>query len=118
MMNRIRTVPILMLALGTVAAAPRAALATPEGDAARTDIQKTFGFVPGFMKLVPDLALPGAWMEFKGLLLSPTTALPPKMKDLVGLAVPDPRPVVDIDRCPVAILDPRRETVTTDIQSA
>ena len=87
MMNRIRTVSVLMFALGVAAVAPRAALATSEGDAARTDIQKTFGFVPGFMKLVPDLALPGAWMEFKGLLLNPATALPPKMKDLVGLAV-------------------------------
>jgi AhpD family alkylhydroperoxidase len=87
MMNRVRTVTILMLALGAVAVAPRAAFATSAGDGARTDIQKTFGFVPGFMKLVPDLALPGAWMEFKGLLLNPATALPPKMKDLVGLAV-------------------------------
>ena len=87
MMNRVRTVTILMFALGAVAVAPRAALATTDGDAARTDIQKTFGFVPGFMKLVPDLALPGAWMEFKGLLLNPATDLPPKMKDLVGLAV-------------------------------
>jgi AhpD family alkylhydroperoxidase len=83
----VRNVSILTLTLAAAAAAPRAAHATPEADTARTDIQKTFGFVPGFFKLVPDLALPGAWMDFKGLLLSPTTALPPKMKDLVGLAV-------------------------------
>jgi AhpD family alkylhydroperoxidase len=77
-----------MVALAAaVLAAPRAASATPEADAARADIQKTFGFVPGFMKLVPDLALPGAWMDFKGLAVNPMTALPPKMKDLVGLAV-------------------------------
>jgi AhpD family alkylhydroperoxidase len=82
-----RRLPILMLALTGAFALPRAARATPEADAARGDIQKTFGFVPGFMKLVPDLALPGAWMDFKGLLLNPATALPPKVKDLVGLAV-------------------------------
>src|SRR5262245_32864398 len=87
-MKHARKVPILMVAVAAAAlAAPRAASATPEADAARADIQKTFGFVPGFMKLVPDLALPGAWMEFKGLELNPTTALPAKVKDLVGLAV-------------------------------
>ena len=73
--------------MAAAAAVPRAARATSEGDAARTDIQKTFGFVPGFFKLVPDLALPGAWMDFKGVVVNPMTALPPKMKDLVGLAV-------------------------------
>jgi len=78
---------ILAVAVGAAVAVPRAARATSEGDAARADIQKTFGFVPGFLKLVPDLALPGAWTDFKGLVLNPMTALPPKMKDLVGLAV-------------------------------
>ncbi len=82
-----RRVPMLILAVAAAAAAPRAARATSEGDAARADIQKTFGFVPGFFKLVPDLALPGAWMDFKGVVVNPMTALPPKMKDLVGLAV-------------------------------
>jgi AhpD family alkylhydroperoxidase len=91
--NIVRKSPILVLTLavaGGVAAAiaaPGAALATPEADGARADIQKTFGFVPGFLKLVPDLALPGAWMDFKALAVSPTTALPGKMKELVGLAV-------------------------------
>jgi len=89
-MTSARKIPmlILTLTLGAAAAAPgAAAAATPEADAARGDIQKTFGFVPGFFKLVPDLALPGAWMDFKGLAVNPMTALPPKMKDLVGLAV-------------------------------
>ena len=82
-----RRAPMLILAVAAAAAVPRAARATSEGDAARGDIQKTFGFVPGFFKLVPDLALPGAWMDFKGVVVNPMTALPPKMKDLVGLAV-------------------------------
>jgi AhpD family alkylhydroperoxidase len=89
-MTSARKIPmlILTLTLGAAAAAPGvAAAATPEAEAARGDIQKTFGFVPGFFKLVPDLALPGAWMDFKGLAVNPMTALPPKMKDLVGLAV-------------------------------
>ena len=82
-----RTIPLLILAFVAVAGAPAAALATPQADAARADIQKTFGFVPGFVKLVPELALPGAWMDMKGLHLNPATALPAKMKELVGLAV-------------------------------
>src|SRR5262245_12194587 len=85
--NTIRKLPILLLAVAGALAAPGAASATPEADGARADIQKTFGFVPGFFKLVPDLALPGAWMDFKALEVNPNTALPPKVKDLVGLAV-------------------------------
>jgi len=67
-MTSARTIRMLILtvSLGAAAAAPgAAAAATPEADAARADIQKTFGFVPGFLKLVPDLALPGAWTDFK-----------------------------------------------------
>jgi AhpD family alkylhydroperoxidase len=89
MLKRERSIPVLLsgLIIAAAVAAPRVASATPEADAARADVQKTFGFVPGFFKLVPDLAFPGAWMDFKGLLLNPSTALPPKMKELVGLAV-------------------------------
>lgn len=80
-------IAMLTLAFAAVIGAPTAALATPEADAARADIQKTLGFVPGFFKAVPDLALPGAWMDMKGLQLNTSTALPGKMKELVGLAV-------------------------------
>jgi len=43
--------------------------------------------VPGFLGKVPEHGLPGAWQEFKSLQLSPTTALPCKVKELIGLAV-------------------------------
>jgi AhpD family alkylhydroperoxidase len=56
-------------------------------DSARKDIQATFGFVPGFLKTVPDVALPGAWEEMKSLQMNPNTALPGKVKELIGLAV-------------------------------
>ncbi|HXI58192.1 MAG TPA: carboxymuconolactone decarboxylase family protein [Polyangia bacterium] len=82
-----RTFPAAIIMLAVISVVPATALATPDADAARGDIQKTLGFVPGFMKLVPDLALPGAWMDMKGLQLNPATALPGKMKELVGLAV-------------------------------
>jgi len=82
-----RRVPMLILVLAAAAAAPRVAGATSEADAARADIQKTIGFVPGMFKLVPDFALPGAWQEMKSLHLNPATALPGKYKELTALAV-------------------------------
>lgn len=87
-MTNERKLPRLVLVLVAVGlSAPVAAMATPEADSARADIQKTFGFVPQFIKLVPELSLPGAWMNMKGLQMNPATALPGKMKELVGLAV-------------------------------
>jgi AhpD family alkylhydroperoxidase len=53
----------------------------------RADIKKVLGFMPGFLDSMPDSALPGAWLEMKGLQLNPNTALPPKIKELIGLAV-------------------------------
>jgi AhpD family alkylhydroperoxidase len=54
---------------------------------ARADIQKTLGFAPQFLTRLPDLALPGLWDEMKGLQLNPSTALPGRTKELIGLAV-------------------------------
>jgi AhpD family alkylhydroperoxidase len=51
------------------------------------DIEQTLGTVPSFMKAYPPAALPGAWMEFKNVQLAPNTALPPRYKELIGLAV-------------------------------
>ena len=54
----VRRLPMLLLAVAgafaAVVGAPRAAQATPEGDGARADIQKTFGFVPQFLSRLPD----------------------------------------------------------------
>jgi AhpD family alkylhydroperoxidase len=60
---------------------------SPEYSKALTEIKSTFGMVPTFMKDYPREGLPGAWMEFKSLQLSPTTMLAPKTKELIGLAV-------------------------------
>ena len=51
------------------------------------DITKTFGFVPKFIMAFPDVGISGAWGEMKALQMSPDTALPPKTKELIGLAV-------------------------------
>ena len=56
-------------------------------DAARADIKATFGFVPMMFQAVPDVALPGAWAEMKGLQMNPQTAVPGKIKEAIGLAV-------------------------------
>jgi AhpD family alkylhydroperoxidase len=69
----------------TATAEPKGA--TPESRAARTDIEKTLGFVPGFLNVIADSALPGVWEEFKGLQLNPKSALSGRTKELIGLAV-------------------------------
>lgn len=51
------------------------------------DIQKTLGSVPEFYKLFPKHALPAAWQNMKGLVINPNTNIPPKYKELIGLAV-------------------------------
>src|SRR5437899_1227589 len=65
-------------AAGTSNAAQTVALA---------DIDKTFGFVPHFFADFPALVLPGTWEEMKTLQMNPKTALPNKVKELIGLGV-------------------------------
>lgn len=73
------------------AVALAATLATPAGaddyDAAIKDIRSTMGGVPGFVKQFPKAGLPGAWAEVKAIEFSDKTALPPKVKSLISLAV-------------------------------
>jgi AhpD family alkylhydroperoxidase len=98
-MVRVRNVLVFLCALfATVSAlaqdmgaplAKRAAskpIAAP-AQAALDDIKSTLGFVPGFLGQLPEHALPGAWQELKSLQLSTQTALPCKIKELIGLAV-------------------------------
>ena len=56
-------------------------------EAVYKDVEKTFGSVPTFLKQLPTAALAGAWQEEKDLELSDKTALPPKIKALISLAV-------------------------------
>ena len=51
------------------------------------DIQATLGLVPGFFRAFPEAGLPGAWDSFKQVQVSESTALNPKVKQLIGLAV-------------------------------
>jgi AhpD family alkylhydroperoxidase len=58
-----------------------------EVDATLKDIEQTLGKVPSFLHRLPKSALPSAWAEVKALQFSNETALPPKVKALISLAV-------------------------------
>jgi AhpD family alkylhydroperoxidase len=82
----------LWLVLLYACASPRAAQAqekpaSPEAQAAYSDIEKTLGLVPSFMRAFPEEAIGAAWEEFKTVQLNPASAIPPKYKELIGLAV-------------------------------
>ena len=76
----------LMLAV-TGTASAQAKPPSAEAKAARDDIARTLGFVPGFFKVTADSALPGVWEEMKGLQMNPKSVLSGKIKELIGLAV-------------------------------
>src|SRR5205814_1910806 len=63
--------------------------AAPSAEASATyaDIKKTFGLVPSFFRAFPEEAIAPAWDEFKAVQLNPASAIPPKYKELIGLAV-------------------------------
>ena len=79
------------------AAAIASATLTPAGSALSAeamsredvykDIEKNLGSVPTFVKQLPTSALAASWQEEKDLELSQTTALSPKVKTLISLAV-------------------------------
>ncbi len=55
--------------------------------AALKDIEQTFGSVPTFFTVMPKAGFDGAWHQLKELEFSEDTALTPKVKALIGLAV-------------------------------
>jgi AhpD family alkylhydroperoxidase len=69
-----------------IAVAP-AARADDASGAVYKDIEATLGSVPSFVKQLPKSALAALWQEEKDLELSDKTALPPKTKALISLAV-------------------------------
>ncbi len=52
----------------------------------RTEIEKTFGKVPGWVDEMPDSALQGFWSMMRDFQLA-ETAIPNKYKELIGLGV-------------------------------
>jgi len=51
------------------------------------DVQETLGLVPQFLKDIPDYLVSSDWQIMKNLQLSEQTAIPPRYKELIGLAV-------------------------------
>lgn len=51
------------------------------------DMQNTIGLVPTFLRNYPASGIVGAWKELKAVEFNPATALEPKFKHLIGLAV-------------------------------
>ena len=79
-----------LVAIATLAAACNGALAQDSRKAVEDtyrDIQATLGVVPGFFRAYPEAGLPGAWAAFKQVQVNENTALSPKVKQLIGLAV-------------------------------
>ncbi len=76
-----------MTSIALMAAVPSQADDMMSPEAVYADIEKTFGAVPSFVKAIPKAALPGVWQLTKQLELSEKTALPPKTKALISLAV-------------------------------
>ena len=76
------------IALGSATGMAKLASAQDaSGQAAYRDIEQTLGMVPTFFKLFPEVAIAGAWSEFKTLQLNPNTKLSGKTKELIGLAI-------------------------------
>jgi AhpD family alkylhydroperoxidase len=71
----------------TTAASAADPMVPQDAAAAYKDIEATMDGVPSFVKMFPKAALPGAWAEEKALELSTDTALSPKEKSLISLAV-------------------------------
>ena len=82
----------LTIAFGVVGFAAAVSLSTAfaqEGVGASTykDIEQTLGTVPTYMKNLPEAAIAGAWVEYKGFVLNPNTKLDGKTKQLIAIAV-------------------------------
>jgi len=82
-MQNLKTLAILAVTVTTMSSAR----AEPDAKATYQDVQATLGFVPGFMKAFPGVEVAAIWDEIKAIQLNPTTALPAKTKELIGLAV-------------------------------
>jgi AhpD family alkylhydroperoxidase len=94
MRNRFGTTACLavVLASGAVATADDkvarpAPAATPSASETRDEIQKTVGFVPQFIKAMPDSLVGTFWSGIKSFQMNPNTALDSKTKELIGLGV-------------------------------
>jgi len=85
--NLVRSLNRVLFALAVLLGVGSAHAQSADAARTRAAIQKTFGFVPGFIQQTPDELLPGAWTELASLEMNTNTALPGKIKELIGLGV-------------------------------
>jgi AhpD family alkylhydroperoxidase len=85
-MKKIALTFTLVASLSTIAAAENRKAAAPQNPTL-AEIQGAFGFVPDFVKNVPEVLLPSFWGGVTGLEMNPATKLDGKTKELIGLAV-------------------------------
>jgi AhpD family alkylhydroperoxidase len=79
---------MLSAAILALAVSSAAAVADEAGyQAALKDIEATLGSVPTFFTQMPKAGFAGAWQQLKDLEFSQDTALSPKVKALIELAV-------------------------------
>jgi AhpD family alkylhydroperoxidase len=87
MRRHVLKVVLVAAAFGITGTVSSRSSAAEDAAATYRDIEQTLGVVPGFFKAFPESGIAGAWAEFKSVQLNPSTALPGKMKELIGLAV-------------------------------
>ena len=68
-------------------AKPPAPVTITDAKSVFKDVEQSFGFVPDFMKRFPAEALPGAWLNMRNVEMNPESAIPGKIKSLIGVAV-------------------------------
>jgi AhpD family alkylhydroperoxidase len=71
----------------TSGAKPPAPVEITDAKSVFKDVEQSFGFVPEFMKRFPPEALPGAWLNMRNVEMNPASAIPGKIKSLIGVAV-------------------------------
>ncbi|KAB2956268.1 MAG: hypothetical protein F9K18_13255 [Thermoanaerobaculia bacterium] len=62
-------------------------VAVVDADSAMRDAAALLGTPPPFLAAYPAAAVPGAWQELEAMQMSGDTALPSRVKELIGLAV-------------------------------
>jgi len=68
-------------------AKPPAPITITDAKSVYKDVEQSFGFVPEFVRRFPPEALPGAWLNMRNVEMNPQSAIPGKLKSLIGLAV-------------------------------
>jgi AhpD family alkylhydroperoxidase len=67
--------------------APSATMRDPAANAALKEMEKELGFVPQFVRSMPEHIVPVFWQSMKSFEMNPNTKLDAKTKQLIGLAV-------------------------------